>query len=843
MSLEAGTRLGPYTIVAPLGAGGLGEVYRARDTRLERDVAIKVLPPDMVADPERVKRFEQEARATAALSHPNILAVYDIGLHDRITYVASELLEGTTLREALAHPLTPTKACAWASHIALGLAAAHAKHIVHRDVKPDNVFITSDGRVKILDFGLARVSSAPAADGTTMLEPKGMGTHAGMVMGTVAYMSPEQARGLTADERSDIFSLGVVLYEMLAGRPPFSGASAVESMHATLASEPPEFDSLRNIPPSLDRIVRRCLEKRPEDRFHSAHDLALALEAVSGSRSQPVATVAAAPKSRRPLMTAALLAGVALASVAATMWWRGSPATELPTIQRITFRRGTVETARFEAGSRNVLYSARWEGGPPAIYSVHPNSPESSPVGEPGALLMAVSRTQEAAILLSPRINSARLSGTLALRPLGGGGTRELATRIVSADFMADGQLAAMEYDGDTHRVHLPVGKVIYQPSSFSFAIRSAPQGNLIAIAGASGLQLIDATGTVKATVADSGVTGMAWSPKGDEIWYSRIGGPGESSILAVTPGGTPRVVWRGMGLVLLDIAEDGTLLTVADDQRRGVFVQRGDSPATVDLGWLDGSAAPDISPSGDALLLSESGDARGSFYIRKLDGSPAVRLGAGQAVAWSRDGHSILGWTDLQTNVLVPVGAGSSRTIAHPGIDVSAYGWFHPDGRILINGRVKDQPWRFFWLDESGKTTPMGPDGLDHWAGQKPLTHDGRFFAAFRSGESMSGSVAIYPVNGGDPQKVAGMLPDEVVIQFSQDDRHLLVYDRDRLPTRIFKLDYRTGQRTLWREFTPADPAGISGIRTISMTADGRVVAYNYIRSLGTAYLISGLK
>src|SRR5687767_12241877 len=485
----------------------MGEVYRARDTRLERDVAIKVLPPDMVADSDRVKRFEQEARATAALSHPNILAVYDIGVHDRITYVASELLEGMTLREALTHAVTPVKACAWASHIALGLAAAHAKHIVHRDVKPDNVFITTDGRVKILDFGLARVSAPAAADGTTMLEARGMGTHAGMVMGTVAYMSPEQARGLTADERSDIFSLGVVLYEMLAGRPPFAGASAVESMHATLANEPPEFDSIRGIPPSLDRIVRRCLEKRPEDRFHSAHDLALALEAVSGSRSQPVASVAPAPRPRPALRTAALLAAVALASVAATMWLGGSPTAGLPTIQRITFRRGTIETARFEAGTRNVLYSARWEGGPPAIYSVHPNSPESSPVGEPGALLMAVSRTQEAAILLSPRINSARLSGTLALRPLGGGGTRELATRIVSADFMADGQLAAMEYDGENQRIHLPPGHVIYQPSSFTFAIRSAPQGNLIAIAGASGIEVIDATGSVKSKLAETRIT------------------------------------------------------------------------------------------------------------------------------------------------------------------------------------------------------------------------------------------------------------------------------------------------------------------------------------------------
>ncbi len=284
MSLSAGTRLGPYEITSPLGAGGMGEVYRARDPRLGREVAIKVLPSSFSQDPDRLRRFEQEARAAGLLNHPNILAIYDIGTHDGSPYVVSELLEGETLRGRLAGgAFTPRKALGHALQIAYGLAAAHEKGIVHRDLKPENIFVTRDGRVKILDFGLAKLTQSESeGSAQTNLPTASAGTEPGVVLGTLGYMSPEQVRGRPADPRSDIFFFGAILYEMLSGKRAFHGDSAADTMSAILKEDPPDLSQTnRSIPPGLERVVRHCLEKNPEQRFHSAHDLAFDLEALS----------------------------------------------------------------------------------------------------------------------------------------------------------------------------------------------------------------------------------------------------------------------------------------------------------------------------------------------------------------------------------------------------------------------------------------------------------------------------------------------------------------------------------------------------------------------------------
>ncbi|HKQ97875.1 MAG TPA: serine/threonine-protein kinase, partial [Candidatus Polarisedimenticolia bacterium] len=287
MPLAPGTTLGPYTIVGPLGAGGMGEVYRARDARLQRDVAIKVLPPALVADPERLRRFEQEARAAGQLNHPNIVVVYDTGTHAGTPYVVEELLEGDTLRGRLAGGAIPArKAIDYARQIALGLAAAHQRGIVHRDLKPENLFVTPDGRVKILDFGLAKLvrpemSGGIPAEALTSA-PTAAGTDAGVVLGTVGYMSPEQVRGQPADHRTDIFSFGSILYEMLSGRRAWSAPSSVETMNAILKEDPPDLGrSVADLPPGLERIVQHCLEKSPDERFQSARDLGFQLEALS----------------------------------------------------------------------------------------------------------------------------------------------------------------------------------------------------------------------------------------------------------------------------------------------------------------------------------------------------------------------------------------------------------------------------------------------------------------------------------------------------------------------------------------------------------------------------------
>src|SRR5438128_5140321 len=328
MAIAPSTKLGPYEILAPIGAGGMGEVYRARDTRLGRDVAVKVLPHTFSADVDRLRRFEQEACAAGALNHPNILVVHDIGTHDGAPYVVSELLEGETLRQRMGGTaLAQRRAIDYALGIVHGLAAAHEKGIVHRDLKPDNVFITKDGRVKILDFGIAKLTQADGSQSQTDIPTRRVDTDPGMVLGTVGYRSPGQVGGRPADHRSDIFSLGAILYEMLSGRRAFHSQSAVETMSAILKEDPPDLsETNQRISPALERLVNHCLEKNPEERFHSASDLAFALEALSGSSvtsAQTVAMPAFAPRwmKRRDLLVAWAVAGIAIliAAVALTI--------------------------------------------------------------------------------------------------------------------------------------------------------------------------------------------------------------------------------------------------------------------------------------------------------------------------------------------------------------------------------------------------------------------------------------------------------------------------------------------------------------------------------------------
>jgi len=340
MTLVSGTRLGPYEIIAPVGAGGMGEVYRARDTRLGRDVAIKVLPSSYAENKERLQRFEQEACAAGALNHPNILSVHDIGTHNGSPYLVSELLEGETLRDRLnGGVLSSRKALDYARQIAHGLAAAHEKGILHRDLKPDNLFIIKDERVKILDFGLAKLTGAADVQAQTDIPTRRVDTDPGVVMGTVGYMSPEQLRGKGVDHRSDIFSFGAILYEMLSGRRAFHGESAVETMSAILKEDPPDLsETNRTIAPALERVVHHCLEKNPEARFHSASDLAFALEALSsatgtsGQTATAIAPILDQPKKRERLIWIVATALLALALLAALpfviAYFRSTPATE-----------------------------------------------------------------------------------------------------------------------------------------------------------------------------------------------------------------------------------------------------------------------------------------------------------------------------------------------------------------------------------------------------------------------------------------------------------------------------------------------------------------------------------
>src|SRR5882672_10134 len=367
MALTSGTKLGPYEIQSPLGAGGMGEVYRARDPRLGRDVAIKILPEAFARDTDRMQRFEDEARILSALNHPNLLAIYDVGAQDGIHYLVSEFLEGQTLRERMSSPPLPQrKVTEYALQIANGLAAAHNKGIVHRDLKPENVFVTREERIKILDFGLAKQAGVSGGqEGDTMTSP--VHTAAGAVLGTAGYMSPEQVRGETADARSDIFSFGTLLFEMLTGKRVFKRDTSADTMTAILRDDPPELtDSGVQASPGLERIARRCLEKTLGRRFQSASDLAFAIESLSSS-----SVTHSLPKQKKYwLPWAALALVLLLVGALVVVFGRRLGARPQAQFLRLTYERGYLANARFAKDGETVLYSAQWNNDPLQVFSV-----------------------------------------------------------------------------------------------------------------------------------------------------------------------------------------------------------------------------------------------------------------------------------------------------------------------------------------------------------------------------------------------------------------------------------------------------------------------------------------
>jgi hypothetical protein len=534
MSLTPGTKLGPYEIVSLLGTGGMGEVYRAKDTRLGRDVAIKVLPASVAKDADRLRRFEQEARTVATLNHPNILALHDIGTYEGSPFLVSELLEGETLRQKIeAGPLPVRRAMEYAKATAQGLAAAHEKGIVHRDLKPENIFITRDDRTKILDFGLAKLvlpeSNVDAA--TTLTSPA---TLPGVVMGTVGYMSPEQVRGLPTDARSDIFGFGAVLYEMLTGKRAFKKDTTAETMTAILREEPPELlETNWQGPIGLQKILSRCLEKSPERRFQSASDLAFAIESLTGTSTSPsVAAQAIKDGVNWPKWILSTGIGALLLVVAAAGWWygRGANPPSQPAYQQITFERGFVYAARFAADGRSVVYSASWDGQPLQIYSTVEGSPESRSLNLVNSTLFAVSSTDLAISLGCKNRYIGDCQGTLARVPISGGAPRELANDIIAADWMPDGNTTTVvSHVEGKYRVEYPRGNVIYENVHPLGHLRVSPTGKAIAFSQSVGetgdggrVFVLDTSGKELAhTQVFVSVEGLAWPASGDEVWVA----------------------------------------------------------------------------------------------------------------------------------------------------------------------------------------------------------------------------------------------------------------------------------------------------------------------------------
>ncbi len=852
--MEGGSRVGPYEVLALLGAGGMGEVWRARDTRLGRDVAIKVLPAEFAGDPERLRRFEQEARAVAALNHPNILALYDVGTHEGAPYLVSELLEGESLRARLeGGPLAPRKAIEVAVQVASGLSAAHEKGIVHRDLKPENVFVTTDGHVKILDFGLAKLRAGGRSESGEPATTVVTGTEPGVVMGTTAYMSPEQVRGGAVDHRSDIFSFGIVLYEMASGSRAFLRGSSVETMNAILKDEPPDLTALApRVPPGLARVVQHCLEKRPGERFQSARDLAFALQAASGISSAQSAVVGsrrAVWRSRAPAIAGAGLATVLFAAGSFLLGRRGQPAPEPPRYTRLTFQRGYIRTARFAPDGKSVFYSAGWEGRLPDVYEVRTDRSGTRSLGLEGMHLYSVSRKGELALKKRYRWFGFGW-GPLAVVSLAGSAPRDLAENISDADWEPDGTtLAVIRRAGGEDRLEMPSGRVLARTSGFFSDLRVSPDGRRVGFTEHSVLG--DSRGSV--AVADAsgdkttltrefpGVNGLAWSPDGREIWFSAASDGMQQGLFAVTLDGRQRSLTRVPArLVLHDVAPDGRVLLVSGRAQTGI---RGKGSAEVrerELGWADFPWCKAISADGSTLLFDDEGEGGGPSYtvcLRKMDGSAPVRLGEGAACALSADGRWVLAirFGSPHQLLLLPTGAGETISLPRGEIETYQGGAFAPDGRrVVLIGAARGRPQRT-WVQElpAGVPTPVAPEGTLGTA----VSPDGRWVAAVRQDHAL----VILPLDGGEPRVLGELGQEEAVSQWGADGRKVFVSRHDaRLE--VFEVDVRSGERRTWRVFEVPDPAGTI-IGVFLVTPDARGYAYGYLRFLDELYLVEGLK
>ena len=864
MNLTPGTKLGPYEIVALIGAGGMGEVYRARDSRLKRDVAIKVLPQALSLDADRLRRFEQEALATAALNHPNILAVFDIGADIGADatrpYVVSELLEGETLRERLRSGAVPVrKALDFAMQMAKGLAAAHEKGIVHRDLKPENLFLTKDGRLKILDFGLAKLTQ-PDSSSNTAVATVTHGTEAGVVMGTAGYMSPEQVRGQAVDPRSDIFSFGAILYEMISGKRAFHGDTPADTMSAILKEEPPELaETNRNVSPALERIVHHCLEKNPEARFHAASDIAFDLEHLTGisSTSQRAAQIDVAPRNNKLVAYAA--GGLALALVMLGLgWWIARAGGNAPPAeyQQITFRTGAIGNARFTPDG-SIVYSASWEDGDRQLYMARTNDHGARELGLKDAGLLSISKSGELAILLKNQgLGGYSHAGTLARVPLSGGTPREVLDNVQDADWDANGEkLAVVRYvpENSHWRLEYPVGKVLLDGIAWISQPKISADGKWVAYAdhetpggddqGSVAVIAADGSDNGKGKRLSSGwvsLEGVLWSPKGDEIWFTASSSGSAENLRAVTLSGKLRTITNVPGGMWIQDIRNGVVLAVTQQTRLGI---RGVAPGGKEereLGWFGWSELRDISPDGHKILFDEEGDGGGPNYtvfLRDTDGSPPSQIGEGNAMALSPDAK----WAITRPAKggplsLVPTGAGEARVITHDTVSYIAVHYLPDNKHLLAIGIETGHGVRNYMIDiASGDSKPVTPEGT---AGGQ-LSPDGRSAAVL----GPDGNWGIWPIDGTAVRPIPGVDSTYNVVGWSPDGGSIYVRSK-RADTRsapLSQVNIATGKMQPWKTFGAV--YGFSSVSAPRFSKDGTTYSYLYVRIISQAYVVTELK
>ena len=850
----------------------MGEVYRARDARLDRIVAIKILPTSYSADAERLQRFVQEARAAAALNHPNILSIFDIGEEGRAPYIVSELLEGQTLRERIrSGSLSSRKAIDYALQVARGLAAAHDRGIVHRDLKPENLFLTNDDRVKILDFGLAKLTRPEAGAGAETQTVQ-VNTEPGQIMGTVGYMSPEQVRGKAADHRSDIFSFGSILYEMLSGQPAFRGETSADTMSAILKEEPAELsETARNVPPALERMVRHCLEKNPAQRFQSAGDLAFDLETLTQTTSAQSAvaetgtaeTTSEKTTARKIVASRNQLFGLAgalgLAAVVMGIgWWlgRASAHAPLPEYQPITFRTGSIGNARFTADG-SIVYSASWDGGERQLYMGRTDDHGARELGLKDAELLSVSRSGELAVRLNGMSPGGYAqAGTLARVPLSGGAPREVLDNVQDADWAPDGEnMAVVRYipESGHWRLEFPIGKVLFDGINWISHPKISPDGKWVAFADhqnavgddEGSMAVIGSDGLGKEKILSSGwstLQGVVWSPAGDEIWFTSSNAGNAVNPRAVTLSGKVRTITNVPGGMWLEDVRNGLALMVTHQRRIGIRGMPPDGKEERELGWFGWSIPSDLTPDGRKVLFDEEGDGGGPNYtvfLRDTDGSPPVRIGEGVSLAISPDAK----WVITQPAKggplsLVPTGAGQTRQLTHDNVSYQKVRWLAGGKELLASGIEAQHGVRDYVIEVSnGNSRPITPEGV---SGVVP-SPDGRSTVVV----GQDGKWGIWPLDGSGLRPIPGLDSNYRINGWLPDGESVYAVSRRQREKvgDVYRVNPSTGKMELWRTFgdgmTPGAVAPLGSYRS----GEGNAYVYLYVQTQSQVYVVRGMK